>query len=430
MQRLRPWPRPTGVDCPSDGDNTDVDDNGVVDVDDVLEVITGWSCQLDLPTGACCVPDGGCLVETALGCTIQDGYYMGDGIDCADEPCSEYVTVPGEPNISTGTLVGGNATSLVASDNDRVRVGSELNNDQQRTSTRVTMATDATSAFRLDLAVEITANSAGILGTIRLRNHVAGTWDTLLGNFPLSQDDRIVALEVTKNAADYVEGGIVQVRLLTQHPDTVHTVKFDLLAVVINGSGPPVPMGACCIDDACAIAFEVNCLADGGNYLGDGVDCDPDSCPDDAEPIDAVPGAPEAQTGTFLNGNAMSLMESDDDRARIESVLKNDQQRAVMLVTMESTAESASRIDLVVELSVAAAGNTTDIAVRDQVNDAWVTFDSFEASSDDTTRDIAITENAEDFLGSDGSIWIRVRSRQPDTVHKLRVDLMAGTITP
>ncbi len=38
-------------------------------------------------TGACCLTDGSCAIETAADCTSQGGTYQGDGAGCSPDPC-------------------------------------------------------------------------------------------------------------------------------------------------------------------------------------------------------------------------------------------------------------------------------------------------------------------------------------------------------
>jgi len=44
-------------------------------------------CGPAYPTGACCLPDGSCLVANRLQCLAESGNYLGDGIPCVPDPC-------------------------------------------------------------------------------------------------------------------------------------------------------------------------------------------------------------------------------------------------------------------------------------------------------------------------------------------------------
>lgn len=60
------------------------------------------------------------------------------------------------------------------------------------------------------------------------------------------------------------------------------------------------PTGACCFQDgSCATTTRDECLAGGGNYLGDGTTCDPNPCP---QPVGAC---------CFADGSCQTLPESE-----------------------------------------------------------------------------------------------------------------------
>jgi len=44
------------------------------------------------PTGACCLPDGSCVVVSNAGCTTANGIYRGDGAPCATANCPQPAT--------------------------------------------------------------------------------------------------------------------------------------------------------------------------------------------------------------------------------------------------------------------------------------------------------------------------------------------------
>ena len=43
-----------------------------------------------VPTGACCLPSGDCIVINASGCTAQSGIYQGDDVSCDDVVCEQF----------------------------------------------------------------------------------------------------------------------------------------------------------------------------------------------------------------------------------------------------------------------------------------------------------------------------------------------------
>jgi hypothetical protein len=79
--------------------------------DCVTANLQGW-CDPPPPTGACCLPNGNCVVTTAAVCVAHNGVYQGDGTDCTainicpkcippDVPCAN-----GESSIASSYLAG------------------------------------------------------------------------------------------------------------------------------------------------------------------------------------------------------------------------------------------------------------------------------------------------------------------------------------
>jgi hypothetical protein len=101
---------------------------------------TGIPCGVDyratvacvpctLPTGACCKPNGTCVVQTAIQCAQQLGVYRGDGASCTgancplpptNETCIAKTTVPA---ITTNTTVNYDTTFAVTEDSTTVVTG-------------------------------------------------------------------------------------------------------------------------------------------------------------------------------------------------------------------------------------------------------------------------------------------------------------------
>lgn len=44
------------------------------------------------------------------------------------------------------------------------------------------------------------------------------------------------------------------------------------------GGGLPTPTGGCCREDVCTVETQESCESDGGEYQGDGTDCEPNPC--------------------------------------------------------------------------------------------------------------------------------------------------------
>ena len=66
----------------NEGGPEDLDETGIVDIGDILAVLTAWG-PCPESTGACCLEDGTCEVDTAeRDCVNMGGAYQGDRTDC------------------------------------------------------------------------------------------------------------------------------------------------------------------------------------------------------------------------------------------------------------------------------------------------------------------------------------------------------------
>ena len=96
LQLLNAW-----GPCP--GCLEDLNGDGVVDDSDLSELLTRWgpcgvpapivveipsTIECNQPAGACCLPEGACIVDDFDGCASVGGLYAGDGTSCNPNPCA------------------------------------------------------------------------------------------------------------------------------------------------------------------------------------------------------------------------------------------------------------------------------------------------------------------------------------------------------
>lgn len=63
--------------------------------------------QAGASTGACCMPDGTCIIETPVGCDTRQGTYQGEGTTCTPNPC---------PQLGACCLTGGGCVTTTSAD--------------------------------------------------------------------------------------------------------------------------------------------------------------------------------------------------------------------------------------------------------------------------------------------------------------------------
>jgi len=117
-------PRPQGDCAPLPNGNC------IVNTDDLLEIVNNWGV-CDVPTGACCLPNGTCLAnQTTAQCSSAGGVYQGNGSPCgtcpvlpANDECSGAIAVvDGLNNVSnlnatTSTGIPGGACAFQGAGN-------------------------------------------------------------------------------------------------------------------------------------------------------------------------------------------------------------------------------------------------------------------------------------------------------------------------
>ncbi|HEU0041526.1 MAG TPA: hypothetical protein VFQ15_04155, partial [Jiangellaceae bacterium] len=243
-----------------------------------------------LPTGACCLPDGSCVVLLPDDCAAQGGTYQGDGTECTSNAIvdgsyeagpfsgnwNEFSTNFGTPlcdvgSCGTGTGTGPNTGLIWA------WFGGIPAFEEGSTSQAVTIPVGATT---LDFYLEIPVGSGN--GVDFLEVTIDGIQEYL----------------VLESAGPYLGYALQQVDISGYADGGVHTIDFHSICtgtdvtnffvddVSINtvSINCPQPTGACCLEDgSCVEVTEEECAEQGGTFSGDGSLCFNVFCP---QPVD------------------------------------------------------------------------------------------------------------------------------------------------
>ncbi len=207
-------------------------------------------------TGACCLPDGTCVVVTLTECQLLQGLYIGDGAPCSECDMQEPVGAccfPGAPCQQLSLFECGNLGGIYIGD------GLPCSDCDIQTPTGACCQADGTCAQTSQVNCEAT-------GGVYLGN------DTSCDDCPTGPVD----------GACCIPGGCIQ------------ALQQECLAQggTWLGGGtscndcPTGPVdGACCIPGGCIQALQQECLAQGGTWLGGGTSCNdcptPLTCPGD-----------------------------------------------------------------------------------------------------------------------------------------------------
>lgn len=306
--------------------------------------------------GACCMPDGSCMITSSGACAGMNGIFQGEGTGCSPNPCpvpSDSVTVTlqalmdnsiysesGTVNNGAGTSVfagirqGNTRRSLLAFDLSAIPAGvtiaavelrmnaTTLNGAQTIGIHRVNAGWgEGTATGNLNGGGAATAGSA--TWTHRLYN--TNLWTTAGGDFlaTASASQNIPAAGAVNLAStgliDDVQmwidlpamnhGWMIRANETTNNVNVAFASKENATAnlrpqLVITYTTSVV--GACCLPDGmCTVNSEGQCTALGGTWQGAGTDCSSDPCTVTLTPfIDPLPLPGVAQPVTGQSGAA------------------------------------------------------------------------------------------------------------------------------
>ncbi|HIB00925.1 MAG TPA: hypothetical protein EYO31_03305 [Phycisphaerales bacterium] len=205
----------------------DVDGDGTVGVSDLLMIIEAWGpCPAGELTGACCVGTN-CFIETQANCTALGGTYNGNGSTCSANSCAP---------TATGACCVGTTCSIVTQ-MSCMASGGTYNGDNSSCAN----------------------NPCGGGGGCP-----AGEIEDCNGN----------CCPETWVADGYCDDGTYQWNGIAIF---LNCEQFACDGGDCTGCGGAAT-GACCVGTACSTATQVDCLALGGTYIGDGSSCASNPC--------------------------------------------------------------------------------------------------------------------------------------------------------
>ena len=180
----------------------------------------------------------------AAGFTGTDSftYQVTDGSGAtATATATVTVTAPGQPiaatptsfKATTGTLTGGDVSSLAASDDVYVSVGSTTTNPQK--SDWWGAFSDVPSSISTLTVSYEGASSAPCTQTIQIRNWTTSSWVTLDSRTIGTTDTTISGLTPAGSLSQYVDSsGAVKIRVSCQSSGGSYTVRGDLLTITYS----------------------------------------------------------------------------------------------------------------------------------------------------------------------------------------------------
>lgn len=328
-------------------------------------LIINFTPNPGIDAGACCLPDGTCIILTESSCASASGIYRGDDTTCTTDPCSG---VPLTIQITTSrdnTLYEENGAvsngageffftgrqggvlkrrAVIGFDLAAVIPEGALVSDATLT-LRTTQGGSAANDVKLHRANsnwgEGTSNAPGDEwggapattndATWTHRFYPSALWNSPGGDYaPVASASAFVAFEsfyswssaqMVSDLQAWVDdpGSNFGWEMIGQETGAVSTQKrfasrenpnalYRPVLEITYSVPPPSPTGACCMPNAmCDLMTAVDCSATGGIYLGDDTPCMPESCGLELEPyVDRLPIPPVAVPVSGVPGGEAS----------------------------------------------------------------------------------------------------------------------------
>jgi hypothetical protein len=198
-------------------------------------------CQQDNGTpscddGACC--DMVCAVDATCCQVVWDQACADLAADLCDagppRETQPEEAVPTNLHIARGALLSGSLDQLMDSENDRVRIRSELRANRERADVRVTCTAGSPDVSRLDVTVEIGGNVEGVIAFVYLRNFVSNQWDRLERIGLPTSDGTLQYLDVTDPARYVNANGKLKLRLMAKTASDPFVFRVDHVEAMVT----------------------------------------------------------------------------------------------------------------------------------------------------------------------------------------------------
>jgi spore coat protein A len=305
-------------------------------------------------SGACCMPDGSCMISSSGDCAVSGGTFQGEGTACTPNPCgtapttitlqalkdnsmySESGTVNNGAgtNLFAGIRQGNMRRSLLGFDLSSVPAGVTITAAELRMNATTVNSAQTITVHRVNAAWGEgtatgnlngggTASAGSATWTHRLYN--TDLWTTAGGDLQstasaslnvatagavnLASANLISDVQMWIDMPAMNHGWIIRANEVTNNTNislasrenATANLRPQLVITYTTGGG-----GACCMPDGmCTVNSEGECTALGGTWQGAGTDCSSDPCTVTLTPfLDPLPLPGVAQPVTGQSGGA------------------------------------------------------------------------------------------------------------------------------
>jgi hypothetical protein len=208
------------------------------------------SVQCPQPPGACCLPDGSCVVATAADCTTQGGAFQGDGTTCDAVQCQQ----------PTGACCLADGSCVESAKSDCTTQGGTYQGDGTDCQS-VQCEQPSGACCLIDGTCFITTEA----------NCVGG------GGEYQGDDTDCVSVDCPGPGACCLPDGTCAE--VAEQLCTTLSGDFQGKGTTCGQTSCPQPTGACCLPDGtCVEVTDAECGAQGGSFQGVDIDCASVAC--------------------------------------------------------------------------------------------------------------------------------------------------------
>ncbi len=192
------------------------------------------------------------------------------------------------------------------------------------------------------------------------------------------------------------------------------------------------PTGACCDGSSCSEDTEADCIASGGSWQGDGTSCASITCGGGGgDPVDAVVIGAVIQIGTGVGGSTADVDASDDSYMSTDAARSGSKYECQVEVSLISASTSASRIDVRTEVGASTTGAKTRIYIYDYNSGSWDRIINYNQGTGDTVKEANDIASPSDHVDSStGEIRVRVYNIKRNGDYVARIDEVHVSVTP
>jgi len=224
--------------------------------------------------GACCLPNGSCIIASAADCSTQGGTYQGDNVTCGSVQC---------PQPATGACcLPSGACEIRTAANCAQAGGAYRGNNTPCATANCTQPAQACCFAATGGCLNLTPANCAAAGGV---SGGAGTSCSTFVCFPTGACclPNGSCIGPVSPANCQAQGGVFQ-----GNATTCATVNC------------PLPTGACCFaNNFCLILTQSDCTVGGGVYQGNSTVCDPSPC------------TPPSGACCFASGSCLELTSDD-----------------------------------------------------------------------------------------------------------------------